>query len=498
MNDNTPVLVIGGGATGTGILRDLSLRGIPCLLAERNDLATGTSGRFHGLLHSGARYAVKDPGSAMECMKENLILKEIAPGCIEDTGGVFVALREDDPSYIEQWLEGCRHAGISTEEISPAELAQEIPLLSSSAHRAYLVPDAAIDGFSIASANAQSALAQGAEIKTCHEVTGFRIEDRKIQGAFLHDRFNDREEFVQCSYVINAAGPWAGKISELAGETLPLLPDMGILLAFHYRFTGKVLNRLRPPGDGDIFVPHGTVTIFGTTSKPIDDPDHSEIEKGELLEMLWEGAQLIPGLESMRIIRAFAGVRPLINTSGTGREASREFTLIDHEQSSGLVNMLSIIGGKFTTYRHMAQQAVDIVAARLKVDRPCITDKEKLPEPIRRGRFMLGNLVCECENVTGSVLDQAAQKKDHFLLSDLRRLTRLGMGPCQGAYCSFRATGYLHECGKSTDPNKLLIDDVQERWNGSLPVLWGWQARQSELSRRVYLGLMNMERLTNQ
>ena len=75
MSDKYQVIVIGGGATGTGILRDLALRGISCLLLEQNDLATGTSGRFHGLLHSGARYAVKDPHSAEECIKENMILR---------------------------------------------------------------------------------------------------------------------------------------------------------------------------------------------------------------------------------------------------------------------------------------------------------------------------------------------------------------------------------------------------------------------------------------
>lgn len=92
----TDVLVIGGGATGAGVLRDLALRGIRCALVEKGDLTHGTTGRYHGLLHSGARYVVKDPQSAEECARENEILRKIIPHCIEETGGLFVVIPADD------------------------------------------------------------------------------------------------------------------------------------------------------------------------------------------------------------------------------------------------------------------------------------------------------------------------------------------------------------------------------------------------------------------
>jgi len=95
----TEVLVIGGGATGTGVLRDLAMRGFKTLLVEKGDLTAGTTGRYHGLLHSGGRYAVKDPQAARECIEENRILRRIMPQCIEDTGGFFVVTPWDDPGY---------------------------------------------------------------------------------------------------------------------------------------------------------------------------------------------------------------------------------------------------------------------------------------------------------------------------------------------------------------------------------------------------------------
>src|SRR4030042_2340224 len=98
MRLKTEVLIVGGGATGVGIARDLSLRRIPCLLIEKGDFTSGASGRNHGLLHSGSRYAVSDPEAAKECIGENRILKRIAPHCVEETEGLFVSLPEDGPN----------------------------------------------------------------------------------------------------------------------------------------------------------------------------------------------------------------------------------------------------------------------------------------------------------------------------------------------------------------------------------------------------------------
>ena len=104
----TDVLVIGGGATGVGVAWDAALRGYDVTLVERDDLVEGTSGRFHGLLHSGGRYVVKDPLAAEECVVENEILRQIIPDCIEDTGGLFVSTPDDDPAYGDEFLRAAR------------------------------------------------------------------------------------------------------------------------------------------------------------------------------------------------------------------------------------------------------------------------------------------------------------------------------------------------------------------------------------------------------
>src|SRR5512135_472987 len=116
----TEVLVIGGGSTGTGVARDAAMRGFKVVLVDKSDLCSGTSGRFHGLLHSGGRYAVKDPVSAKECIEENVVLRRIAADCIEDTSGFFVCVDPyDDPAFGDKFVAGCQKTGIPVREISP-------------------------------------------------------------------------------------------------------------------------------------------------------------------------------------------------------------------------------------------------------------------------------------------------------------------------------------------------------------------------------------------
>ena len=120
-SQSSDVIIIGGGATGAGIARDCALRGLRVILVERHDIATGATGRNHGLLHSGARYAVTDAESARECISENQILKRIARHCVEPTNGLFITLPEDDLSFQATFIRACEEAGINAEAIEPQQ-----------------------------------------------------------------------------------------------------------------------------------------------------------------------------------------------------------------------------------------------------------------------------------------------------------------------------------------------------------------------------------------
>src|SRR5918912_113978 len=149
----TEVLVIGGGATGAGAAWDAALRGYDVVLVERRDLGEGTSGRFHGLLHSGGRYAVKDPDAARECLEENAFARRILPDAIEDTGGLFVTTPDDDPAYGDRFLAGCAVTGARVRnELTGEELDVEagFTINASGAWAAEIAGMAGIEGVHVA------------------------------------------------------------------------------------------------------------------------------------------------------------------------------------------------------------------------------------------------------------------------------------------------------------------------------------------------------------
>ncbi len=519
----TDVLVIGGGATGTGILRDLALRGFNCILVERRDLAYGTTGRFHGLLHSGGRYVVKDPQAAQECYQENLILRRIMPHCIEDTGGYFVQTPFDDPAYVDKFLAGASAAGIPVTEVEIRWMLKQEPLLSPSILRCFQVPDASADSFIAASLNADSARLSGASVLTYHEVSRLIVSPASpsgrpsVVGAVCHDLVKDEDVQIDAGMVINASGAWAGIVASMAGIQIRMRPGKGTMLALNHRPVDTVINRCKMPSDGDILVPAHTVAVIGTTDIHVSDPDRYSIEPWEISHMLDEGEKIIPSFKRYRILRAWAGVRPLVDEQGSGsdRDISRAYTLFDHAQRDGVEGLVTITGGKWTTYRRMAEVTVDKVCQKLGVERPCHTHLEVLPgttelkphyhtlgarlaETETQTRY--GQLICECELAIRDEIINSIVNSEAKSIDDIRRDVRLGMGPCQGAFCALRAAGLLQEWRKHPVEltNASLWDFLQERWKGNLPILRGQQLRQARFTEYIYVDTLNAPHLPGQ
>ncbi len=519
------VLVVGGGATGAGILRDLAMRGIAALLVERGDFASGTSGRYHGLLHSGGRYVESDPLSARHCAAENAILRRIAPAALELTGGYFVATPDDPDDYLERFPAACATAGIEAEPIPLAQLFATEPLLNRRIRAAYRVPDASLEPWELVDANLASAREHGADAWRYHELVGVeRDAAGAIAAAHLHDHHTGERRTVACRAIVSAAGAWAGEVARVAGAQLTMSPGKGSMLVLSRRVTASVVNRLAPPGDGDIIVPVHTVCILGTTDITIPDPDEVRVTREEVDALLVDGERLVPGLGGARVLRAYAGARPLYDAADVqdaehhegSREISRAHHVIDHGRRDGIGGFWSIVGGKLTTYRLMAAQTVDRVAASLGVDAPCRTADEELPGPARGAHYWLGDrfaaheatgggdaeLVCECEMVTRDRLAAALDERGDSSLDDLRRTTRLGMGPCQGAFCMVRATSLLaarHATGElpagAPDPNHALLEFLAERTRGTHPIAWGDQLAELALTAGIFRGTLAVDGL---
>jgi glycerol-3-phosphate dehydrogenase len=365
----TKIVVIGGGATGVGIARAAAEQGIEVVVVERGDIGSGTSGRFHGMLHSGARYAVNDPLVAAECYQENQRLRTLVPEAITDTGGLFVALTDAEVTHADILQQACTVAGIPFTELTPQEALQQEPNLNPAIRRAFTMPDGFIDGVALLQSNRAAAeqAAVPARFITNHHVVQFTQTAGRIAGVIVRQNDTQNTQEIDCDYVINAAGVWAAEVADLAGAHIDMVFDKGTMITFKNQFTQRVINRCRPEDDGDLLVPHDGVSIMGTTSRVIADPDDCQPTQEEVDVLLREGAELVPALADAEALRVYAGVRPL-HTKGVlhadSRAVSRSFTVLDHA-NQGVYNMLSVVGGKVTLYRLMAEATMTALNSKL-------------------------------------------------------------------------------------------------------------------------------------
>ncbi|HSR48113.1 MAG TPA: FAD-dependent oxidoreductase [Anaerolineales bacterium] len=506
------VLVVGGGATGLGVAFDAALRGFQVTVVEQGDLGQGTSGRYHGLLHSGARYVLTDPVSAAECRKENAILRRMAPHTIEATGGLFLAIDLDPPDFPDRWLRACGECGVPAGEISPGQARAREPLLTPRVSRAFEVEDAALDSFELLHALRQAILDAGGSVLLRHRLTGLVPHQGGMLARVVPVLASGTEPFqIEARYVVNAAGPFCGVVAGMAGVNLPLSLGKGTMVAMASRLTHTVLNRCKPPHDGDIIVPVVTVCILGTTDVPVRSPLDLQIEPWEIDLLLGEGQALVPGIRRHRPLRAWAGIRALYRpgpSEAPTRDLPRAHAVLNHETRDGIPGFVSVLGGKLTTYRKMAEDAVDVVAAMARSNRPCTTASTPLPGPTRRfyslrlrakaytappGRDDDSDIVCECEAVAAGPVRRTLLHPETAELDDVRRDLRLGMGPCQGAFCTYRASALA--LGLLNDPadDGGLAAFVAQRWRGLLPLAWGRGLRQLEFLRRVHTELLGAE-----
>lgn len=524
------VVIIGGGVTGAGTARDCALRGLKVLLVERADLATGASGRNHGLLHSGARYAVTDNESAAECVAENKILRHIARHCVEQTDGLFITLPEDDLGYQASFVAACKRAGIGAEEISPSEALRLEPVVNPELIGAVRVPDGAVDPFRLTSANVLDARLHGAEVLTYHSVEEIIREQNRVVGVKLRDVTSGQMVEVRSRVVVNAAGIWGFDIARKAGVEVNMYPSKGALLVFGHRVNNMVVNRCRMPSDADILVPGNTISLIGTTSEriPFEDIDKNEVTAAEVDILLEGGVKLAPRLASTRILRAYSGVRPLVaaDNDPLSRSISRGIVCLDHAERDGLEGFVTISGGKLMTYRLMAERVTDLICGKLAVDVECTTAVAPLPgsknlpksdkkrsvyitksagergaesrhgDRVEQMEFRKSSdsaLVCECERVSVAEVKYAIESLDVTHLDDLRRRTRIGMGTCQGHICAMRAAGILAQTKTSTEQAVEFVGDfVEERWRGVRPVAWGDSLVEAQFTQWFYDGICGL------
>ena len=376
------VLVIGGGITGAGIARDAALRGFRVALVDKGDFGSGTSSHSSRLIHGGIRYLEqRDFRLVFEASRERRVLLRIAPHLVRPLPFVFPVYRGSRvPGWklrAGMWLYDAlaafrnvkAHRWLSPKQVRKAEPALKDRGLTGAA----LYWDAQTDDARLVLATARSAARAGALIANYAEVTSLLTPDGRVRGAVVRDVLSGETRTVRALVVVNAGGPWVDALRRMddAAASPLLRPTKGAHVAVPRRRIGNERAiTLFSPIDGRVMfvLPWGELSYIGTTDTDADaSPDAVRVTAADVTYLLRSANAAFPEahLSPNDVVSVWVGLRPLLGPEcGTSRAApsqiSREHRVVESAQG-----LITIAGGKLTTYRVMARDVVDRVAARL-------------------------------------------------------------------------------------------------------------------------------------
>jgi len=395
------LLVIGGGITGAGIARDAVRRGLSVVLLEQGDLASGTSSRSSKLVHGGLRYLEHGEFSLVfEAVSERRTLMDIAPHLVNPLGFVFPVFQGSRRGVLTIDLGMWIYDGLSLfrspkihKRLSRKQVAKVEPALRNRDIKgAELYYDCSTDDARLTLETALDAARNGAAVATWCRVEKLCHDDRgRVTGAVVLDRLSGEPFEVAASVVVNATGPWTDRTRRLAlgDTTVPLLrPTKGVhLVVSSKRLSVNNAVVMMHPDDGRVLfaIPWGEETYVGTTDTDWEgDPADVAADSDDVDYLLQSINHFFPDSALVRedVISTWAGLRPLITEAGVDESAvSREHRLV--METDGV---LTIAGGKLTTYRKMAAEVVDRATDLLRLSgqlpmtlRPANTDREPLP-----------------------------------------------------------------------------------------------------------------------
>ncbi len=404
------LVVVGGGITGAGVARDAALRGLSCLLLEKGDFASGTTGRTTRIVHGGLRYLERgELRLVSESLRERDTLVEMAPHLLHPLPILLPTYRGDRrPLWkIRAGLllyealglgKGAAPYGI----LGPEETLRRAPFLGAEGLRGaglyqdYQVPLAE----RLALENALSAQEHGAYCLNYHEV--LRIEEEG--GGFaltVVDRLDWSEHRYRARAVVNAAGSWADEVSRRyrPGLLPKVRPTKGVHIALRLPIPHAVFAASLRDHRLFLAAPLAGLTLVGTTDTPwTGDPDRVEADEADREYLLASAAQLFPRTPPGRedVLWSYAGLRPLVAGAGQGDAPARRSRghALFREGPEG--RFLTVVGGKYTTFRKMAEDAVDAACQALGHTTPCSTDRIPLVGGGMRDPVVFREDMCEC------------------------------------------------------------------------------------------------------
>ncbi len=385
LDDKAPfdMLIIGGGITGAGAARDAALRGYKVALVEKRDFASGTSSKSTKLVHGGLRYLEHYEFSLVfEALHERRVLLEHAPHLVRPqpmffpvySGGKYSMPKMMAGMWAYDVLSLFRNVKRHRMLMSPSKVGRAMPgireqKLKGAAH----FYDAQTHDSRLTLANAQQAHDAGASLFTYMTVIGFLRDARgKLNGVRVRDDLSGQEYAMHAKIIINATGPWADKIIQMAdpSQASRMAPSKGVHLVFpkaRLPLNGTEAVYTEAPQDGRpvFLIPWDNVTVVGTTDTFYDgDLDNVPVTEEDVTYLLGVANFMFPNANLTRddVQSSWAGLRPLIKDPGAKSEGA---TSREHDIWEAPEGLVSIAGGKLTTYRVMGKQVIDVAGDKL-------------------------------------------------------------------------------------------------------------------------------------
>ena len=525
------VCVIGGGVTGAGVARDLSMRGLSVLLLDKGDWGAGTTGASSWMIHGGPRYLEFDWDTTRLSTRDAGYIVSIARNFVYRV--VFlIPVMPHDRNNIERMETAMEvydrfqplkkahpHRRLTPEEAHRAE-----PGLAPDIIGAVTMEEWGVDPHRLVWANVEDAIAHGSRALNHTRVTELIRDGGKVIGVRYRGPDGASSE-ARARVVVNATGPWGPEITRMAGVDLALRPAKGIHIVYPHRISNFAISAESIDGRDLLMVSHAGFTLLGTTDDDFyGDLDSVDVMQDEVDYLLQGFERVFPDIRRYRPVRTTTGVRPtLFKWRKYEDELSRRYEVIDHARD-GVDGLVTIAGGKLSMYRLMAEETSDAVCRKLGHQAPCTTSSTPLPgndadpEPAadlaarcgipalavvklqsRHGTHVekvldgarTKSLVCRCEPLTEAELAYSARHEQVRTLADAFRRVGVAAGPCAGAACILRAAEIVgRELGWSASQRfDAAREFVQGAWLGRAPVLnhSGWA--QEELAQGAFRGL---------
>jgi len=524
------VVVIGGGVTGAGVARDLSLRGVSVLLLEKGDWGAGTTGSSSWMIHGGPRYlefdwnttklSTQDAGYIVTIAR-NLVYRVVflIPVLPHDRNNIE---RMETAMEVYDRFQPMKHAH-PHRRLTAAEALQAEPGLTPDLIGAVTMEEWGVDPHRLVYANVQDAVSHGARALNHARVTELMRDGDKIIG--VRYRADGAATEARARVVVNATGPWSPEVGAMAGVDVQLRPAKGIHLIYPHRISNFSISAESIDGRDLLMVAHAGFTLLGTTDDDFyGDLDSVDVQEDEVDYLIQGFERVFPSIRRYRPVRTTTGVRPtLFKWRRYEDELSRRYEILDHS-TQGADGFISIAGGKLSMYRLMAEETSDAVCLKLGHEARSTTATTPLPgnesDPVPAAQLAArcgvpalavvklqsrhgsnaekvldeggaARILCRCEPVTEAELVYAARHEQVRTLADAFRRVGVAAGPCAGAACIIRSAEVVgRELGWSaTQKFDAARDFLRGSWLGRAPVLnhSGWT--QEELAQGVMRGL---------